>query len=204
MLACEGFIRTCRWNVQGHCQWSPLYVLILSWHSLGLLLLACSFKHWPVSSDEPAKPQEDHGQCLTVHIWMKHKWLSKTVYESFILERAFEYGAGWWYTGETAFCYPWCCLDHHPQRPPPSSACREISSDTQWSWAWRKGGGEMLPWPSRIMTLERGCWLQWRVTVCKLLSPRRLTSVYSNKRFPNCLLPQIHPAMLFRSTESTW
>lgn len=30
MLACEGFIRTCRWNVQGHCQWSPLYVLILS------------------------------------------------------------------------------------------------------------------------------------------------------------------------------
>lgn len=124
MLACEGFIRTCRWNVQGHCQWSPLYVLILSWHSLGLLLLACSFKHWPVSSDEPAKPQEDHGQCLTVHIWMKHKWLSKTVYESFILERAFEYGAGWWYTGETAFCYPWCCLDHHPQRPPPSSALR--------------------------------------------------------------------------------
>lgn len=72
------------------------------------------------------------------------------------------------------------------------------------SWAWRKGGGEMLPWPSRITTLEKGCWLQWRVTVCKLLSPRRLTSVYSNKRFPNCLLPQIHPAMLFRSTKSTW
>lgn len=60
------------------------------------------------------------------------------------------------------FVIPAIVLMHHPHRPPPSSAPthQHVGKDpaipTGVVLGKKKGGGEMLPWPSRVLTLERG------------------------------------------------
>lgn len=60
MPACEGFIRTCRWNVQGHCQWSLSYVLIQSRCSMTIFcsssFLSPAPKYWFLPNDDPPLP----------------------------------------------------------------------------------------------------------------------------------------------------
>lgn len=77
MLACEGFIRACRWKLQGHHQCSPLSVLILSCSSL-----TPSHLHPPPclhlqpsthSHRQSTTPHDDnHGQHPAVQLWIKH------------------------------------------------------------------------------------------------------------------------------------
>lgn len=100
MPACESFIRACRWNVQGHRQCSSLSVLILPSSRVTLSTpppFSSSpppFCYPPTPADDPATPQEHSGSRFKVQFWIKHKWPSKTVYESFILYDDLECDAG--------------------------------------------------------------------------------------------------------------
>ena len=100
MPAYEDFIRACRWNVQGHRQCSPLSVLILPSSRVTLSTPPPFSSSQPPScypptlADDRATPQEHSGLRLKVQFWIKHKWPSKTVYESFILYDDLECDAG--------------------------------------------------------------------------------------------------------------
>lgn len=98
MPACEGFIRACRWNVQGHRQYSLLSVLILPSSSVTSYTPPPSLclQYPPAPSDEPVRPQKEHGQRHTAQFLVKlHKhYTSKIVYEACILYFAFDYDAG--------------------------------------------------------------------------------------------------------------
>ena len=88
---------------------------------------------------------------------------------------------------------------HHLQHPLTSMAgnIRRYPLDLTWVKK-KKGGGE--GWHAtvtfRVMTLGGEWWLQWWITLCKLLSLRRFTSASSSESFPNCLLTGKHPAKL--------
>lgn len=76
MPACEGFIRACRWNVQGHRQYSLLSVLILPCSSVTSYTPPPSLclQYPPAPRDEPIRPQKDHGQRHTTQFLIKlHK-----------------------------------------------------------------------------------------------------------------------------------